>query len=98
MRLKLSSLMDHCMIGSYRYFRVSLVVVLVIKILNMQRDDFVSVFYLVKGSDCEIISYFASAFQQRSRLDKCGSCCIKPMANHMRFFGLTAGPARTHFH
>ena len=57
MRLKLSSLMDHWMIVSYRYFRVCLVVELVIiRILNMQKDDFVSVFYLVKGSDCEIIS------------------------------------------
>ena len=33
-----------------------------------------------------------------SRLDKCGSCCIRPMANHVCFFGSTAGPARTHFH
>ena len=24
---------------------------------------------------------------QRGRLDKCGSCCIKPMANRVRFFG-----------
>ena len=29
--------------------------------------------------------------KQRSRLDKCGSCCIKPMANRVRFFGLTVG-------
>ena len=35
---------------------------------------------------------------QRSRLDKCGSCCIKPMANRVHFFGLAAGPACTHFH
>ena len=39
-----------------------------------------------------------TAMYQRSRLDKCGSCCIKPMANRVHFFGSTAGLARTHFH
>ena len=27
---------------------------------------------------------------QRNRLDKCGSCCIKPMANRVHIFGSTA--------
>ena len=40
-------------------------------------------FNLCEGS----FSIWKAAFKQRSRLDKCGSCCIKPMANRVRIIG-----------
>ena len=33
-----------------------------------------------------------------SRYVKCGSCCIKPMGNHVRIFGRRRGPERTDLH